>query len=37
MMIRAFAKPSPIRTVTVGFGITPNLSDSWLMHHLDAG
>jgi hypothetical protein len=25
-MIRTYAKPSPIRTVTVGFGITPNLS-----------
>jgi len=37
MVIRAFAKPSPIRTVTVGFGITPNLSYSWLIHHWDAG
>jgi hypothetical protein len=25
-MIHTYAKPSPIRTVTVGFGISPNLS-----------
>src|SRR6266568_177249 len=27
-MIRIYAKPSPIRTLTVGFGFAPNLSNS---------
>src|SRR5260370_41537283 len=31
---RPFAKPSPIRTVTVGFGFSPNLPYSWLLCQL---
>jgi len=27
-VIRIYAEPSPIRTVTVGFGFAPNLSNS---------
>jgi len=32
-MIHTYAKPSPIRTVTVGFGITPNLSINQLIQN----